>query len=220
VRQMQRMQEYVFCLGGLSIFFLLTGLSIYGFATYKLGHAVLVAVMCTVGAVLLFRRGLRTLQEIRYKGTRYLDEIFKVFQGVDGDVVDAAGGKTGVKTAGLFPSTSCSGYLWRRKEIHQGGSFSQLYVVLVKGGLDFYKSRDDFNSGGDRLQRVLLRYMRLSVSPKDFAPENSQGVGLPIIGEKYKRDRTLMFVLLPLDDHEVVNASHAMEFQAISPETY
>ena len=48
--------------------------------------------------------------------------------------------------------------------------------MLTKGGVDFYKSRDDFNNGGDRLERVSLRYMRLSVSPKDFSPEGGQGV--------------------------------------------
>ena len=45
-------------------------------------------------------------------------------------------------------------------------------------------------------------------------------VGLLLIGEKYKRDRSLMFVLIPLDDHEVVNSSNTMEFQAVTPESY
>lgn len=80
-------------------------------------------------------RGLRTLQEIRYKGTRYLDEIFRVFQGVDGDVIDgvAGGSKTGAKPASLYPSTSCTGYLWRRKEIHevQTAQLTALSLVIT-----------------------------------------------------------------------------------------
>mmetsp|Transcript_24362 Transcript_24362/g.35745 ORF Transcript_24362/g.35745 Transcript_24362/m.35745 type:complete len:360 (+) Transcript_24362:176-1255(+) len=218
VREMQGMQEYVFCLGGFSIFCLLTGLSIYGFATYKLGHAILVACLCVVGAVLLFRRGLSTLQDIRYKGSRYLDEIFRAFQGVDGDVVDVSTGPKGAKAA-LYPAATCAGYLWRRKEIHKGGTFHMQYCVLTKGGLDMYKTKEAYGNGDDRLSRLPLRYMRLSVEAKDFAPESSQ-VSLSLMGERYKRDRKLMFALLPLDDHEVVNSANTLELQATSVESY
>lgn len=48
--------------------------------------------------------------------------------------------------------------------------------MLHKGGLDFYKSREEFNNGQDRETRTSLRYMRLSTSPKDFSADGSHGV--------------------------------------------
>jgi hypothetical protein len=79
--------------------------------------------LCNGCVVLCEGRGLRTLQEIRHKGTKYLDEIFRVFQGGDGDVIDGVGsGKGGAKQS-LYPSTACSGYLWRRKDVHQVALF-------------------------------------------------------------------------------------------------
>jgi hypothetical protein len=62
--------------------------------------------------------------------------------------------------------------------------------------------------------------MRLSTDPKDFSAQSS-ALSLPSFGGKgYERDRSLIFVLLPLDDHEVVNSANIVEMQAISGQSF
>jgi hypothetical protein len=45
-------------------------------------------------------------------------------------------------------------------------------------------------------------------------------MSLSLGGARYKRDRNLIFVLVPLDDHEVVNSATWLELQADSPEMF
>ncbi len=52
--------------------------------------------------------------------------------------------------------------------------FQHLYVVLSKGGLDFYASREAYNDGSDRLSRVTLKVMKISTESKYFNPETPQ----------------------------------------------
>ncbi|CAE7568585.1 unnamed protein product, partial [Symbiodinium microadriaticum] len=53
-------------------------------------------------------RGVVTLQDIRFKGTKYLDDILRAMDG--GEVRDHE-----VRP----PSTSYQGYVWKRKELHK-----------------------------------------------------------------------------------------------------
>ena len=39
-------------------------------------------------------------------------------------------------------------------------------------------------------------------------------------GPAYERDRNLIFVLMPLDDHEVVNSANIVEMQAVSGQSF
>ena len=56
-------------------------------------------------------RGILTLQDIRYKGTKYLDEILRAFDG----------GQAKEGEAGLVPppNESYQDYVWRKKHIHK-----------------------------------------------------------------------------------------------------
>lgn len=62
-------------------------------------------------------RGVNTLQEIRYKGTKYLDEILRAFQGGDGFVVDGVGSKVAKKASN--PTVSFASEVWRKREMHE-----------------------------------------------------------------------------------------------------
>lgn len=217
VKEMQRMQEYVFALGGFSILCMLLALIVYSYAEYDLQHAILVTIFTVLGGALIFRRGVNTLQEIRYKGTKYLDEILRAFQGGDGFVVDGVGSKTSKKIAN--PTITFASDVWRKREMHKGGKFEYNYAVLNNGSIDFYKSKSSFDDGENRLSALRLRYMRLSTDPKDFSAQSTSL--LPSFGGKvYERDRSLIFVLLPLDDHEVVNSANIVELQAISGQSF
>lgn len=63
--------------------------------------------------------------------------------------------------------------------------------------------------------------MHLSTDPKDFSAQSSS-LSMPSFGggKGYERDRSLIFVLMPLDDHEVVNSSNIVEVQAISGQSF
>lgn len=218
VKEMQRMQEYVFALGGFSILCMLLALITYSYAEYDMGHAILVTIFTVIGGILIFRRGMNTLQEIRYKGTKYLDEILRAFQGGDGFVVDGVGSKAAKKTAN--PTITFASDVWRKREMHEGGRFEHNYAVLHNGGIDFYKSKSSFDQGDNRIYSIRLRYMRLSTDPKDFSAQPSSLSFRTMSGKHYERDRNLIFVLMPLDDHEVVNSSNIVEMQAVSGQSF
>lgn len=160
---------------------------------------------------------MNTLQEIRYKGTKYLDEILRAFQGGDGFVVDGVGSKSSKKVSN--PTITLASDVWRKREMHKGGKFEHNYAVLNNGSIDFYKSKTSFDDGDNRITSIRLRYMRLSVDAKDFSASSASI--LPSFGGKtYERDRNLLFVLLPLDDHEVVNSANIVEMQAVSGQSF
>lgn len=132
VKNMQQLQEYVFSLMAFSIFCLIVGVTLYSFANYTTGEAVLVTILCIAGGILLFRitplasptmshigtgEALRTLQSIRYKGTKYLDELMKAFQGERG-MVDMKGNPAPAMS-NKPPPIAHAGYLWRRRDKHK-----------------------------------------------------------------------------------------------------
>mmetsp|Transcript_10463 Transcript_10463/g.15941 ORF Transcript_10463/g.15941 Transcript_10463/m.15941 type:complete len:355 (-) Transcript_10463:96-1160(-) len=211
VKKMQEMQEYSFWLAGGSIVLLFASLSTYAFSEYLLGHALVIFILCVLGSLLIFRRGILTLQDIRYKGTKYLDEILRAFDG----------GQAKEGEAGLVPppNESYQDYVWRKKHIHKGGGYQYVYAVLRKGVLQFYRSKEAFEDDDDRLASFPLRYMKLTLDQADFSPDTGQ-VSFSLRGERFKRDRSLQFALLPLDDHEVLDTTYTAELQAVSKASF
>lgn len=131
--------------------------------------------------------------------------------------MDGVGSKSSKKIATPTITFACD--VWRKREMHKGGKFEYNYAVLNHGCIDFYKSKSSFDDGENRITSLRLRYMRLSTDAKDFSAQSTSM--LPSFGGKvYERDRSLIFVLLPLDDHEVVNSANIVELQAVSGQSF
>jgi hypothetical protein len=75
-------------------------------------------------SVPLSGRGVKTLQEVRYKGTKYKEEILRALQGIDQQAAaeeeqEQGGGQGGGRVKqGLERSLEHRDYVWKRKETH------------------------------------------------------------------------------------------------------
>lgn len=135
--------------------------------------------------ILFSERGLNSLQNVRQKGKRYLEEILKSFQDSQSDAV--IGTKESMTKVNQYPNLTYANSIWKRNEMHQvcsftatylidikGGDWAHLYGVLSKGGIDFYESKESYNKGDNRISRISLRYMKISTDPKYFNPDTPQ----------------------------------------------
>lgn len=107
-------------------------------------------VFCIVGTVLLIsessftlthstsvpfftvERGLNTLQNVRQKGKRYLEEILASFQDSESD--DVIGSKESMNKAHQYPNLTYANSIWKRDEMHKvllHLSFS-LFILLPR----------------------------------------------------------------------------------------
>lgn len=214
--EMQKWQEYAFRMAGLSIFFIVFGIVFYSFAQYRLSFACINMFIAIAGSLLLVRRGIRTLHEVRYKGTKYKDEILRALQGID-EAEEQEKLKEGVEK-----SITYQNYVWRRKEVHDGGSFSYQFAVLEKGALYFYTSEKAYNEHNKPVSRVKLRYMRFSTERADFQVKEMSKAQqeFKFLGgssTKFQPDPETMFCLVSLENHEIVNAGiSSLQMQATS----
>lgn len=70
-------------------------------------------------------RGVKTLQEVRYKGTKYKDEILRALQGID-QAEEQERAKEGLER-----SVEYKDYLWKRKESHDVSCSIHCRVFLI-----------------------------------------------------------------------------------------
>lgn len=96
----------------------------------------------------------------------------------------------------------------------QGGRHVYYYAVLNIGILDFYKDKMAYDNGDNKQGSLDLRYMNVSLNPKDFVKESSSFSATSFFGKTTAPDVTLTIALIPLEDHEVVTSSEGIELQA------
>lgn len=214
--EMQKWQEYAFKMAAISVFFIVFGIVFYSFAQYRMSFALINLTISVSGSILLVRRGVKTLQEVRYKGTKYKDEILRALQGID-QAEEQERAKEGLER-----SVEYKDYLWKRKESHDGGSFSYQYAVLARGCISFYASQKAFEENSKPLSQVKLRYMRYSTDRADYQVKDMARAQqeFKLIGrtsEKFQPDSDLMFSFVALENHEIVNAGIiSLQLQAVS----
>ncbi len=61
----------------------------------------------------------KSLNGIRYKGTKFLDEIFQIFEGESGEIAGSSNANNKKATQEKDPSTSYAAPLWIRNEQHK-----------------------------------------------------------------------------------------------------
>jgi hypothetical protein len=152
---------------------------------------------------------------VRYKGTKYKDEILRALQGID-QAEEQERAKEGLER-----SVEYKDYVWKRKESHdvsdllcytshltyynvtaslfffetQGGSFSYQYAVLSRGIMSFYSNEKAYEENSKPLSRVKLRYMRYSTDRADYQVKEMSRAQ---VWSSIDKNRNPVYVAIPI----------------------
>jgi hypothetical protein len=218
VLEMKKTQQFVFYMGCFAMVTFLTSVMAYMYSNFQEGVATMVTVMLIFTVFLIATLGMRAMQRIRFKGKKYLDELFKLMQSQHESEAVARDQMT--TNRAMAPAVQHAGALWRRRAAHKGGNFVTSYVILKKGCLEIYENKEMYEQGDNMKERVKLQDMRLTVKLKEFHHDYSTfGVMPSFKGLKFVLDHALLFAVIPREDHEVVSSVQVAEFQAMTTES-
>ena len=86
----------------------------YRYSNYQPGAATMVTVILIITVFTIGILGVRAMQRIRFKGKKYLDELFKLMQSQHQSEAVA---RDEVRVT--YPSVQHASYIWRRRAIHK-----------------------------------------------------------------------------------------------------
>jgi hypothetical protein len=120
----------------------------------------------------------------------------------------------------------------------QGGNFNLVYANLRRGVLEIYKDKKAFDDGDNTLEQIKLLDLMLSLDVGKFHHDTPSFAGLSVrwfsyskitteslierfrsqfkLSRKFSLDHSLLFAVVPREDHEVVASVMQVEFQATS----
>lgn len=213
VLEMKKAQSYVFYIGASSVFVYCTTFIFYSFTTYNKGTAGMVSLVVMSIAICLGKMAHNSMKQLTLKGQKHLDEIFKMMQG-DKDNEKIFGENP---SSARFPTNTFADYVWRREEAHHGGNFNLVFANLRRGAIEIYKDKKSFDDGDNTLEQIKLLDLMLSLDVGKFHHETPSFAGLSFkFSRKFTLDHSLLFAVVPREDHEVVASVAQVEFQAIS----